>query len=348
VIFFEAVAARRPPMALGSFTAQWGSGVHAVVGAPQDGGPLLLALAAGDAPARAGRVQVLGGAPADRRVRTQVAFVPLEPPLPDGLRVREVLALAAAVRGEPPRDPLDRLAVLGLGPLAPRMVRSLSADEARAVALAEAVTSSRVRVLLVDEPLVQMDPRAVARVPELLRDRAREGCAVLVATASLRDAGELADDHLLLRGGALAGRADSLTQLSTFVPDGVRVRVVTNDVQALLAAAAREEAVVAVSRHDGAIVARGEDAMALAAAVGRAIVASGVGVTEMCIEPPPLEPARAAAAGMAAAAYDAAYARTRSTLADPPATQSASDPPPPDARRTPADGPEGRRTTSSP
>jgi ABC-2 type transport system ATP-binding protein len=312
VIAFEAVAARRPPMALASFTAGWGPGVHAVVGTPQDGGPLLLALAAGDAPLRAGRVQVLGGTPAHRRVRAQIGRVPLEPALPDALRVGEVLALAAAIRGEPSRDPAERLAVLGLGPLAPRIVRSLAPEEARAVALAEAVTSSCVRVLLVDEPLLNMDPRAVARVPGCLRDRAREGCSVLVATASLRDAGELADDHVLMRNGSLAGRAASLAQLATFVPEGVRVRIVTKDAQALLAAAAREQSVVALSRRDGAVVVRGDDAVALAAALGRAIVASGVEVTEMYVEPPALEPARAAAAGVAAAAYDAAYAHARS------------------------------------
>jgi ABC-type multidrug transport system ATPase subunit len=314
VIAFEGVAARRPPMALASFTATWGSGIHAVVGAPDDGGPLLLALAAGEASVRAGRISVLGGAPADRAVRRQIAFVPLDPALPDALRVREVLAVAAAVRGEPPRDPVDRLAALGLAPLAPRTVRSLAPEEARAVALAEAVTSSFVRVVLVDEPLVQVDPRAAARVPQLLRARARDGCAVLVSTASLRDAGELADDHVLLRKGALAGTAASLFELASFTPEGVRARVVASDVHALLAAVAREPAVEAVARREGAIVVRGRDATALAAAVGRAIVASGVDVTEMSFEPPSLEPARAAAAGVAAATYEAAYVRTRAAL----------------------------------
>lgn len=97
------------------------------------------------------------------------------------------------------------------------------------------------------------------------------------------------------------------------------MRVVASDPQALLAAVAAEPAVEAVARRDGAVVARGRDAMALAAAVGRAVVASGVDVTEMRIEPPSMDEARAASAGVATATYEAAYARTRAALA-PPAT----------------------------
>ena len=53
--------------------------------------------------------------------------------------------------------------------------------------------------------------------PEL-RARARDGCAVVVATASLRDAGDVADAHVLLRGGTVAGTAGSLDELAAFTP----------------------------------------------------------------------------------------------------------------------------------
>jgi ABC-type multidrug transport system ATPase subunit len=196
-------------------------------------------------------------------------------------------------------------------------VGTLAPEEARAVALAEALTSTRVRVLLLEEPLVGVDPRAVARLPELLRARGREGCAVLVATASLRDAGDLADDHVLLRGGTVVGRAASLDELAAFSPGGVRMRILVSDPRALLAALAAEEAVDAVARSDGAVVARGRDAPGLAAAVGRAVVASAVDLTEMRIEPPTMDEARGAVAGIATATYEAAHARTRSALALP-------------------------------
>jgi len=315
VITLEAVAARRAPLTLARLSLSWGAGVHSVVGAPADGGPLLLALVAGQARLRTGRLRVLDGAPLDARVRRHVARVSLAPPLPEALRTHEVLAMAATLRGEPASDPQVRLAALGVESLARRRVGTLAPEEARAVALAEALTSTRVRVVLLEEPLVGIDPRAAARLPELLRARGLDGCAVLVATASLRDAGDLADDHVLLRGGTVAGRAASLDELAAFSAGGVRVRILVSDPRALLAALAAEAAVEAVARREGAVVARGRDAPALAAAVGRAVVASGVDLTEIRVEPPSMDEARDAAAGIATATYEAAYARTRSALA---------------------------------
>jgi ABC-type multidrug transport system ATPase subunit len=317
VITLEAVAARRAPLTLAHLSLSWGPGVHSIVGTPADGGPLVLELVAGQARLRTGRVRVLDASPRDAAVRRELALVLLEASLPAALSAAEVLALAATLRGEPATDPVARLATLGVEALAPRRVQTLAPEEARAVALAEALTSTRVRVLLLEEPLAGVDPRAAARVPELVRARGRDGCAVLLATASLRDAGVLADDHVLLRGGTVAGRAGSLAELSAFSPDGVRMRIVASDPQALLAAVAREGAVDAVARRDGAVVARGRDAALLAAAVGRAVVASGVDVTEMRVEPPSMDDARAASAGVSTATYEAAYARTRAALAPP-------------------------------
>lgn len=301
MIRLERVAARRRPLALASVSVAWGAGVHAVLGAPTDGGPLLLALLAGSARARSGTVEVLDGAPEDPRVRRQVGRVLLNVSLPEALRVDEALAVAAAIRGEPPEAPAKRLAALDVETLASRRVRSLSRAEARAVALAEAVTSSRVRVLLVEEPFVAMDPRAGARLPEVLRARGRDGCAVIVETASPRDAGELADDHLLLRAGAVAGRAGSMQELTALSPEGACLRVVardTGDARAIAAALAAEADVQAFEHQGAAVVARGADTVLLARAVARAIAAADRDVTELCVEPPSLDEARSAVAGM--------------------------------------------------
>jgi ABC-2 type transport system ATP-binding protein len=316
VITLEAVAALHAPLTLARLSLSWGPGLHSVVGTAADGGPLLLALIAGWARVRSGRVRILDAPPLDARVRQQLAYVSLEPPLPDAHRTADVLDMAATLRGEAASDPRGRLAALGVESLAQRRMRTLAPEEARAVFLAEALTSTRVRVLLLEEPLVGVDPRAAARLPELLRARGLAGCAVLVATASLRDAGELADDHVLLRGGTVAGRAASLDELAAFSPEGVRMRILVSDPRALLAALAGEEAVEALARRHGAVVARGRDPRALAAAVGRAVVASGVDLTEMRIEPPSMDEARGAAA-LVSASYEAAYARTPTPLAVP-------------------------------
>jgi ABC-type multidrug transport system ATPase subunit len=344
VIALENVSARAAGASLAAMSIAWGAGVHTMVGAPGDGGPFILALLAGLARPRSGRVRVLDGDPADPVARRRIGHVPLEARLPDGLRAGEALELAAIIRGEPARSASERLAVLGVEALALRPVRSLSPEEARAVALAEVVTS-HAQALLVEEPFVSLDPRAAAHVARALRERASAGAAVLVATASVRDAGQLGEDHTLLRSGAIAGRVASLDALAQFSPYGARVRLHTTDPVALATALAREAAVDAVARKDGtspavpargphpgmgAVVARGRDAAALAQAAARAVVASGVEVTLMRFEPPSLEEARAAAAGVGAATYQLAFERTRAAAAQPApvATPPASEAPP--------------------
>ncbi len=302
MIVLESVATRRAPLALAEVSLAWEAGVHAIVAGPKDGGPLLLGLLGGLTRPRAGTLRVLDGSPADEAVRRRVARVPLEPALPEAMRVREVFALASAVRREPAGDAVARLASLGIEPLLDRRVRSLSREEARAVALAEALTAPSVKVVLVEEPLVTMDPRAAGRAPRLFRERAQDGCAVVLATASMRDASELADDFVALRGGRVLSRgacADALVEPSA---EGASLRVVVRsagDVPALVAALSREAEVETIRREQGAVRLRGRDASELARAASRAALAAGVELAELRIEgspePRPREPAREAA-----------------------------------------------------
>jgi ABC-2 type transport system ATP-binding protein len=328
VISLEGVSARYAGAPLTGVTLAWAAGAHALVGGPGDGGQCILALLGGLARPRAGRVSVLGAEPTDPRVRRGVAHVPLDVALPEGLRVEEVLDIAAEIRGDAPRPADGRLATLGVESLARRPVRTLTRGECRAVALVEAITSSA-RVLLVEEPFVSLDPRATSRLAEALRSRAKEGAALVVSTASVRDAGELGDHHLLLRGGAVVGEADSLAALAEFTPSGARVRLTTNDPAALAAALGHEGAVEAVARNlgHGSVVARGRATSALAEAVARAVVESGVEVSSMRFEPPTLEEARAAASGVAAATYRAAFEHTRAAAVPEPAPASKISPP---------------------
>ena len=314
MISLEEVATRRAPLALANLSLAWGPGAHALVGGAADGGALVLAVVAGATRLRSGRVRVLDGAPTDAGIRPRIGFVPVQPVLPPAMSVTEVLTLAAAIRREPEQDAEDRLRQLGIEALARRAVATLSPEEARAVAMAEAVTSSRVRVLLIEEPFVALDPRAVTRLPDVVRARAAEGWAVVIATSSVRDAGEIADDHVLLKAGAVVGRAASLDALAGFAPQGVLLRILAEDPRGLAAALAREECVEAVARRGAAVVARGRDAVELARAAGRAIVVSGARVTEIRVQPPSLDEVRAAAAGVEAATYESALDRTRASL----------------------------------
>jgi ABC-2 type transport system ATP-binding protein len=284
VIALRDVSARRRPVSLRNVTVDWGPGIHAVVGTQGDGCSLLLAVIVGAAQARAGQVRILERSPTDPQVRAQVARVALEPSLPEALRVDETFDLAARLRRDPPGAAKERLAVLGLEALAPRSVRSLSRGEARGVALAEALTSPRVRVLVVEEPFAASDARAAGRLVDGLRRKSESGCAIVMSTASLRDAGELADDYVLLRAGALVGATTSVQALATLgVRSACLVIVARDGIEArrLVAALATESDVTGAELEANTVKVHGANPMALAGAAARASTEAGVDVIEI-------------------------------------------------------------------
>jgi ABC-type multidrug transport system ATPase subunit len=197
--------------------------------------------------------------------------------------VDELLRLACRLRSEPLHDSTARLGTLGLEPLAGRKVSSLSRGEARALSLVEALTSTRVRVVLIEEPGTWMDPRAAGRIPRALRDKAQAGAAIVLTTASPRDANELATDHVVVRRGALvSGPSSSDPRLSDL--NRARLVVVSrgeSDARLLAAALAVDSGVRGLGQEGAIVRVRGDDAVEVARAAGRAAVAAGAEIVEL-------------------------------------------------------------------
>lgn len=300
--------ARATPSLIKDVTISWERGVLAVLGTPADGTTALLQVIAGATRVRAGSVLVEGRAPfSDAGARARVVYVPLETTLPDPLRVDEVCDLAGQIRGEPAQTAAARLAVLGLEALAKRRVGSLTPSEARAVSLAIAVTS-KAPVILVEEPLSGLDPLAPSRVIEALRARAAGGAAVVVTTASVRDATRLGDQLALLTQGVFSHLPPSLAHVGD---GGAKLRVViassgAGEISPFVAALAEESAVTSVETaaftatralHGAvAVVVSGRDLLTLARAAGAAAARSGANVLAIESAVMPLDAIRAAIA----------------------------------------------------
>lgn len=308
MILLEGVHARaasernRPDSRIGNVSLKWDRGILAVLGTPLDGTTALLECIAGLVPARAGVVVIDGQPPSQSRAR--IAYVPMEPALPDALRVDEACELGARIRGDAPASAVSRLAPLGLEKLAERRVRSLTHGEARAVSLAIALTSSA-KVLLVEEPLAGLDPSAPGRVTEALRARAAAGATVVVTTASVRDATALADQLGVLTQGTFAHLPPALAHVG---PGGARLRVVVSasaktDVAPLVAALAEDPAVASIETaafaatrvlHAAvALLVTGPELLALARAVQVAAARTGANVEAVESAVMPLEAIRA-------------------------------------------------------
>ena len=177
-----------------------GSGeVIAVIGANGAGKTSLLRALAG-IERDAGQVSIDGehvdGAPPARRMRL-LSFLPATRALIWPIAARDVIAL-----GLPALDP-DRVEelveLLELRGLADRPVNHLSTGERSRVLLARAL-AAKPRLLLLDEPLSNLDPYWVLRTLQILRAEAQgNGCAVL---ASVHDLGQVdAFDRVLLVDG---------------------------------------------------------------------------------------------------------------------------------------------------
>lgn len=119
--------------------------------------------------------------------------------------VREEIGFALAVRGLPTAGPAERVAEtaasLGISRLLDRDIAALSTGEATLVAIAAAV-SGRPALLLVDEPLAELDDEARDTVCRTLDALAHEqGLAVLVAEHHSAPLAPFADRWLTLDGG---------------------------------------------------------------------------------------------------------------------------------------------------
>lgn len=110
------------------------------------------------------------------------------------------LGLDAAARDARVRE---ALAMVDLEPLADRAIAALSGGQQQRVALARAL-APRPAVLLLDEPLSNLDPSLRERTRRELRDLVRRiGITTILVTHEQEEAFELADRVALLLGGAL-------------------------------------------------------------------------------------------------------------------------------------------------
>ena len=121
-----------------------------------------------------------------RRMRL-LSFLPATRSLVWPISARDVIALGLT---KPDPERVEQLVgLLELEALADRPVNSLSTGERSRVLLARAL-AARARLLLLDEPLANLDPYWVLRILDLLREVANESaCAVI---ASLHDLGQVA------------------------------------------------------------------------------------------------------------------------------------------------------------
>ncbi|MGE0757483.1 MAG: ABC transporter ATP-binding protein [Pirellulaceae bacterium] len=163
-----------------------------------------------------------------REVNLCTGYVPDEPYLYDKLTGREFLKFVADLYGMSPAaaaESLERqIVTFGLAEFVDQLTESYSHGMKQRLVFASALLHNP-SVLIVDEPMVGLDPRSMRLVKDLLRDKARSGTTVFMSTHTLAVAEEIADRIGVITGGQLRflgtvsdlrrqlARDDSLEQL---------------------------------------------------------------------------------------------------------------------------------------
>ncbi|MFI6007973.1 ABC transporter ATP-binding protein [Streptomyces sp. NPDC051243] len=184
--------------------------ICALVGPNGAGKSTLLSLAAGLDRPTDGTITVLGQAPAAARER--IAYVAQDKPLHPQLTVAETLRLGRELN---PRrwDAAVAERIVAEGDLDPdAKIRTLSGGQRTRVALALAL-GKRPELLLLDEPMADLDPLARHQLmAALMADAAENGTAVVMSSHVVAEL-DGSCDHLLLLGAGrvrLAGPLDDL------------------------------------------------------------------------------------------------------------------------------------------
>ena len=154
-----------------------------------------------------GTVEILGHRlPKGRsQAMTGVGFAAGYLPLPDRLRVREVLATFGRLYGmadpaEAVQAGLDRF---GIGHLGDRMGSQLSSGQRTLVGIVKAVLH-RPRLLVLDEPTASLDPDVAHRVRDgLERLCAEDGTALLVTSHDMDEVERLCSRVVFLAAGRI-------------------------------------------------------------------------------------------------------------------------------------------------
>lgn len=150
-----------------------------------------------------------------RAAKQFIAYVPDQPFLYDKLTGREFITFSCDMFGVPPDAAgaaLERLSQrLDMASFLDQLTESYSHGMKQRVALAAALIHSP-RLLVVDEPIVGLDPRTIRVVKRLFREVADAGGAVFMSTHTLDVAETIADRIGILHGGRIAalGTLDEL------------------------------------------------------------------------------------------------------------------------------------------
>jgi ABC-type multidrug transport system ATPase subunit len=182
-----------------------GGRVTCLVGPNGAGKSSVLAAAAGMIRLQAGRITAGAREIIARRHTAGVSYLPQNSAFARLQTAREVLDFAASVSGAGASRYAAALDATGVDEILGRRVGELSGGWERRLGLAWALLQPA-DVLLLDEPLVGLDPETLDRIVDHLGGRAAEGATVVMATHEFEAVDTLAPVVAVLNEGRVVAR----------------------------------------------------------------------------------------------------------------------------------------------
>ena len=200
--------------------------VVGLIGPNGAGKSTTIAMATGALAPDDGRIEVGGiGPPTDARVRRIMGLAPQDLALWPALTAIETLCFFARMYGLPdPRGAaLVALEEVGLAARADDRVGAYSGGMQRRLNLAAALVHAP-SVLLLDEPTAGVDPQSRARIRDIVRQRARDGAAVLLTTHDMEEAEKVCDRIAVMDHGRVLAEGSVTALLSDHAPADANAR----------------------------------------------------------------------------------------------------------------------------
>ncbi|WP_416985429.1 ATP-binding cassette domain-containing protein [Streptomyces sp. T028] len=192
--------------------------ITALVGRNGAGKSTLLHLAGGLLRPGSGELRVLGAVPGTSEARARVALLTQDKPLYPRFTVADTLLVGEKLNSSWDRTTAERIVREGGIPLHAH-VGELSPGQRTRVALALAL-GKRPELLLLDEPLADLDPVARSEImAELMAEAAERGISIVLSSHVLPELEETCDWALVLRDGRveLSEDAESLRESHTML-----------------------------------------------------------------------------------------------------------------------------------
>ncbi|MCM1267853.1 MAG: ABC transporter ATP-binding protein [Bacteroidales bacterium] len=155
-----------------------------------------------------------------------IGYLPEVPPLYTDMTVREFLLFAAQLKLVPRRERKEKVEMLlerfSLLDVSGRLIRNLSKGYRQRVGLAQALLGNP-KVLILDEPMVGLDPKQIIEMRELIRELSGEH-TIILSSHILSEVSAVCDHILILSRGKLAA-SGSPEELQRMMRGGTELAV---------------------------------------------------------------------------------------------------------------------------